>query len=78
MTDQSKATVAAILAVADAIEDAVRAAGSQGAPAGTIYAALMHVGFTLGQFELFMGMMVKAGRIFKKGHLYFISNQKGI
>jgi hypothetical protein len=57
--------------VCDAIISAVEASGSQGAPGGTLYAALMTYGFSLEQFEAIMGSLVRVGELEKRGQLYF-------
>jgi hypothetical protein len=60
----------AIIALCDAICEAVEAAGTHGAPAGHLYAALMaHVSLDL--FEQLMRMLVEAGRVKKVGLLYY-------
>jgi hypothetical protein len=60
-----------LCAVADALEQTVKEAGPDGAPAGPLYLACMEHGCTLGQFEGIMGALVDAGRLRKQGHLYF-------
>ncbi len=55
----------------DAVVETVRESGPDGAPAGSIYAALMTLGFTLEQFERLMGALVGLGKLTKRGHLYF-------
>lgn len=59
----------AIQAACDAILDAVKAAGPDGAPAGVLYAALMQYGCTLNQFEQLTGALIRAGKLHKAGHL---------
>ena len=54
--------IAAVRHVADSIVEAVKVAGSLGAPGGTLYAALMGAGCTLDQFNQFMGALQRAGR----------------
>ena len=63
----------AIRAVCDAIVCAVIAAGSNGAPAGPIYAALMTQGCTLEQFNALMSGLVRAGKLRQDGDLYFVA-----
>jgi hypothetical protein len=70
MTEQQKQAVRMIGAY---IVDSVRVAGSMGAPGGTLYAALMAHGCTLEQFESLMGALVRAGKLQKRGQLYFAS-----
>lgn len=63
--------VRAVSQVCDAIVEAVREAGGQGAPAGPLYAALMNIGCSLEQFEMIMNTLVAAGRLTKRGECYF-------
>ena len=60
----------ALKEIARGIVDAVKAAGELGAPAGTLYAALMTAGCTINQFEGIMSGMVKAGLLTQSGNLY--------
>ena len=62
--------IAALRAIADAIVEAVEAAGPMGAPGGVIYAALMASGCTLAQYESIMSAMVRAGILTRHGDLY--------
>jgi hypothetical protein len=62
--------IAALRAIADAIVEAIKAAGPMGAPGGVIYAALMASGCTLTQYESFMGAMVRTGILTRHGDLY--------
>lgn len=64
---------AALRAIVEAVTEAVAAAGSLGAPGGVIYAALMGHGCSLSQYESLMGAMVRAGKLRRSGHLYFIA-----
>lgn len=68
LTNEQKA---AVLAVVSAVLDVARAAGPEGVPGGTLYAALMTHGCSLEQFEALMGALVKAGRLTQRGQLYF-------
>lgn len=63
--------LAALRAICEAIIDAVAAAGTHGAPAGVLYAALMAYGFTLEKFQNYMGALVSAGKLRQEGNLYF-------
>lgn len=76
MTQLTSQQFAAIRAIADAIEDAVKAAGSMGAPGGVLYAALMAHGISLAQFQSLMDAMVGAGRLTRSGHLYRVAEGK--
>ena len=62
--------IAAIKAIADAIVDAVKAAGSLGAPGGHLYAPLM-AHMTSAQFQQFMDALVATGKVTRRGQLYF-------
>ena len=42
-----------------------------GAPGGILYAALMHHGCTLNQFESLMGALVRLGKVTQRGDCYF-------
>jgi hypothetical protein len=68
--------VKALLAVADAVVDIVKAGGKLGTPGGTLYAALMTHGCTLEQFEMLMSVLVSSGRLEKRGQLYFAKEGK--
>jgi hypothetical protein len=70
----TRAEVRAILAVADAIVDAVRATGTAGAPAGHLYAIMM-AHCTLDQFNQFMDLLVRTHRITKVGHVYYAKEE---
>ena len=59
-----------LLAIANAITEAVKAAGPTGAPGGVIYAALMAHGCTLAQYEQLMAGMVQAGKLTRHGDCY--------
>lgn len=70
----TKTQIAAIAQLLSAIAETVADSGEQGAPGGVLYAALMHVGVTLSQFDALMGVLVASGRMQKIGDLYFSSN----
>ena len=59
----------ALLALCQMFIDVVKAAGSIGAPAGVMYAAVMDK-MTLAQFEQVMSALVAMGKVRKTGHLY--------
>jgi len=63
---------ALIKMVWESIIEAVREAGSQGAPGGHLYAALMAHGFSLEQFQTIMGSLVRVGELEKRGECYFV------
>lgn len=62
--------------ILDSIVDAVSAGGERGAPSGVLYAALMHYGCNIAQFEAVMGLLVARGRLTKRGQLYFAVNRE--
>lgn len=77
MTTTQKPDVAGILkAICDSIVEAVAVGGTLGVPGGTLYAALMTQGCTLAQFEAIMGALVAAGKLDKRGELYFAKDAK--
>jgi hypothetical protein len=57
--------------VATAIVETVKETGTQGAPGGPLYAALMTTGMTLEQFEGIMNGLVTAKMLRKSGQLYY-------
>jgi hypothetical protein len=68
----SNRQITAIQMLADAIIEAVKAGGTLGAPAGVLYSALADK-MTLVNFTAFMDALVKAGKLRKEGHLYFVA-----
>lgn len=73
----TKEALIAFVELCNAVVDAVKEAGPQGAPAGPMYAAFMSVGMNLEQFERMMAALVKSGRLRKSGDLYFYIPQPG-
>ena len=65
--------ISALRAIADAILEAVKAAGPVGAPGGVIYATLMANGCTLAQYESIMSAMVRSGILTRHGDLYRVT-----
>jgi len=61
----------AIALIVNAVTETIAECGDMGAPGGTIYAALMHYGCTLQQFESLMAALVRLGKVTKRGELYF-------
>lgn len=55
-----------VVAIVDTVDDC-----PEGAPASALYAALMHVGISLETFEAITGALVDAGKIKRRGHLFF-------
>lgn len=67
---------AAVFAILDAIIESVKAGGSMGAPGGILYAALMAHGCTLDQFNQLMTILVRSGRLDKRGECYHVAAEK--
>lgn len=59
-------------AILDAVVESVAVAGSQGAPGGVLYSALMAHGCSLNQFQSIMGALVSTGKLRQEGNLYFV------
>ena len=53
------------------IVEAVKDMGPMGAPSGPMYAALMTTGMTLDQYQTIMDGLVAAGKLKRRGHVYF-------
>jgi hypothetical protein len=53
------------------IVEAVKDMGTMGAPSGPMYAALMSTGMTLDQYQTIMDGLVSAGKLKRRGHVYF-------
>lgn len=69
MTAQlQEAKIKALYALADTVIEAVKLAGDAGIPAGHLYAHLMGI-LPLSDFERFIGILVAAGRIMRRGDL---------
>jgi hypothetical protein len=68
MTDTQR-----LVMLLQALLETVQAAGTNGAPAGPMYAALMtHMpSMTSNQFNQLMGVLVKAGRVRHSNHCYY-------
>lgn len=64
---------ALLIAIAGAVVETVAAAGPDGAPSGTLYAAFTAAGCTHSQFEQIMEAMVKVGALRRSGQLYFVT-----
>ena len=71
MTALTNSQITAIKMLADAIVEAVAVAGPLGAPGGTLYSAVMDK-MSADQFNQFMSALVGAGKLTKRGHLYFV------
>ena len=70
--------VHALRRIGKAILESVKAAGEIGAPGGVIYAALMHAGCTLGQYEQIMAGMGRAGVLTKDGECYHVGPRSAL
>ncbi len=68
-TDKARAMAAVLLAVIDAVKEA----GAMGAPGGVIYAGLMAQGCSLQQYDQIMAALVSAGKLRRRGDLYFVT-----
>jgi hypothetical protein len=68
--DNERRAARALLAICDALLDAVKVAGSHGAPSGILYAATMRH-LTLQQYQTVMGALEEAGKVTKRGQCYF-------
>ena len=60
-----------ILAIANAIVEAVRDVAPDGAPASSLYLALMEHGCSFAQFEQIMDALVEAGKLRQECYLYY-------
>ena len=60
-----------MVAVARAVCETIWESGKDGAPAGTLYAGLMPIGFTLPAFEQMMDALVRGGAIRQFGNVYY-------
>lgn len=69
MTDAQKKD--ALLYILTSIVEAVKVAGTRGAPGGVLFAAMMGAGCTLDQFNQLMAALQRAGKVTKRGELYF-------
>jgi len=65
LKSQQRSALAAVVAVTEAI----REAGSQGIPAGTLYACLMSKGCTLEAYERLERIILNTGLVHKSGDL---------
>ena len=67
------AQINALQRVALAVLDAIVEGGDLGAPAGILFAALMHQGASLSQFNSFMSTLTSNDMLRKEGDCYFIT-----
>ena len=61
----------ALAGVVNAVIESVKAGGTDGAPGGILYAALMGHGCSLNQFESLMSALVGVGKLAQRGDCYF-------
>jgi hypothetical protein len=64
---KDKAQVAAAMSAVVAIGQSIREAGAEGAPAGILYAACLHV-MSLAQFDQILAWLVQGGMVVREGH----------
>lgn len=74
MTTENKKN--AVSQLIDAVVDSIAVAGKHGAPAGTLYAALMAHGCTLDQFNSLMMLVLATGRVTRSGNLYLVKEAR--
>lgn len=67
---QTLEAVAPVLA--KMICETVAAAGAQGAPSGSLYAALLSIGMDLETYGALMASLESSGRLRRQGQVYFI------
>lgn len=70
--DKDRAAYAA-RKIAEAIRDAVREAGEQGAPESSIYLALSEQGCTPEQYQAIIGAMIELDMLRRKGNCLYAS-----
>ncbi len=63
--------IRAMGAVVDLVLQCVIDTGRNGAPAGMLYASLSQFGCTKTQFDTLMSLLVEAGRVECRGHVYY-------
>jgi len=65
----------ALMVIASSILDTVKDMGEEGAPGGSLYAAVMeHIG--LDGFQSIMGVLVERGYLRKDGQLYYYTRDE--
>ena len=69
--------VATIMAVIEAIRQTIDEAGTRGAPAGPMYAALMAAfpSITVEQFDKLTGILVEGGAVRREGHVFYTTGK---
>lgn len=63
-----------LAAVLEIIVDAVKEAEPHGMPGGMLYSALMAFGCSYSMYEDLMGVLIREGKLTKRGQLYFIAS----
>ena len=59
----------AAVMLCEAFLEAIKTAGPNGIPEGTLYAMVMGQGVSLGTFERIVGILIEAGKVSKRGHV---------
>lgn len=70
----TKKQVIAVQQVGLAVLEAIQAAGELGAPSGVLYAALLHQGCTLTQFQSLTGSMERRGFVVQESDCFTITH----
>lgn len=65
-------TARGIATVLELIVEAVKESGAHGMPGGSLYAALMAYGCSFSMYEELMAVLLREGRVVKRGQLYFV------
>lgn len=68
---EKQSAAKALLGILDGMLDTIKSAGDLGCPEGPMYAAMMHYGCSLSQFQSLIGILVKSGKVRKSGNLLF-------
>ena len=66
----------AIKLVVNAILETIRESGDQGAPSGTLYAAMATQGFPLQRYQEFMDTLESMGYVTHRGNIYYATNKR--
>jgi hypothetical protein len=74
---QEERALQALTLLIDAVIDSVAVGGTDGAPGGVLYAAMMGQ-VSLSQFEDLMRFLVAVGKLTKRGDLYFAVNPQSV
>lgn len=77
MSENPVPTARGIAAVLELIVEAVKDTGPEGLPAGLLYAALMAYGCSFSMYEELMAVLLREGRVVRRGQLYFVKDSAG-